>query len=54
VLIGRAAAWGLAGGGQAGVERVLELLRVELSAAMAIAGVTSVEQVDRGILTRAT
>jgi len=54
VLIGRAAAWGLAGGGQAGVERVLELLRIELSAAMAIAGVTSVEHVDRGILTRAT
>jgi len=52
VLIGRAAAWGLAGGGQAGVERVIELLRIELSVAMAIAGVTSVETVDRRILTR--
>jgi len=53
VLIGRAAAWALAAGGQAGVERILELLRVELSVAMAIAGVTSVERVDRKILTRA-
>jgi 4-hydroxymandelate oxidase len=53
VLIGRAAAWGLAGGGQRGVERVLELLRIELSVAMAIAGVTSAEKVDGRILTRA-
>lgn len=53
VLIGRAAAWGLAAGGQAGVERVLELLRVELSVAMAIAGVTNVEHVDRRILVEA-
>jgi 4-hydroxymandelate oxidase len=50
VLIGRAAAWGLAAAGQAGVERVLEMLRVELSVAMAIAGVTSVRQVDPGLL----
>ena len=50
VLIGRAAAWALAAGGQPGVERVLELLRLELSVAMAIAGVTSVERVDRRIL----
>ena len=50
VLIGRAAAWGLAAGGQAGVERVLELLRVELSVAMAIAGVTDVTRVDRTLL----
>jgi 4-hydroxymandelate oxidase len=50
VLIGRAAAWGLAAAGQAGVERVLELLRVELSVAMAIAGVTSVQSVDRDLL----
>lgn len=50
VLIGRAAAWGLGAAGQAGVERVLELLRIELSAAMAIAGVTTVERVDRRLL----
>lgn len=52
VLIGRAAAWGIAAGGQAGVERVLDLLRIELSVAMAIAGVTNVEKVDRRILVR--
>ncbi len=50
VLIGRAAAWGLAAAGQAGVERVLEMLRVELSVAMAIAGVTDVAHVDRELL----
>ena len=50
VLIGRPAAWGLAGGGQAGVERVLELLHTELSVAMAIAGVTTVQQVDRRLV----
>jgi 4-hydroxymandelate oxidase len=53
VLIGRPAAWALAAGGQAGVERMLELLRVELSVAMAIAGVTNVEHVDRGLVVRA-
>ena len=50
VLIGRAAAWALAVGGQPGVERMLELLRVELSVAMAIAGVESVERVPRSLL----
>jgi 4-hydroxymandelate oxidase len=50
VLIGRAAAWGLAAAGQAGVERMLDVLRVELSVAMAIAGVTDVAHVDRSLL----
>jgi 4-hydroxymandelate oxidase len=50
VLVGRPAAWGLAAGGQAGVERVLELIRIELSVAMAIAGVTSVQHVDRDLV----
>jgi 4-hydroxymandelate oxidase len=50
VLVGRAAAWGLAAGGEAGVLRVLELLRVELSVAMAIAGVSDVRQVPREIV----
>jgi 4-hydroxymandelate oxidase len=54
VLIGRAAAWGLAAAGQAGVERVLELLRVELSVAMAIAGVTSVRHVERDLVVART
>jgi 4-hydroxymandelate oxidase len=54
VLIGRAAAWGLAAAGQAGVERVLEMLRVELSVAMAIAGVTDVTHVDRELVVART
>ncbi|MBM4435119.1 MAG: alpha-hydroxy-acid oxidizing protein [Chloroflexi bacterium] len=47
VLIGRAAAWGLAVAGQAGVERVLELLRDELSTSMAIVGARSLADVTR-------
>lgn len=47
VLIGRAAAWGLAVGGQAGVERVLELIREELSSAMAILGAPTVDRIRR-------
>ena len=52
VLIGRAAAWALAAGGADGVARILELLRIELSVAMAIAGVADVTGVDRRILAR--
>jgi 4-hydroxymandelate oxidase len=52
VLVARPVAWGLAAAGQAGVERVLELLRVELSVAMAIAGVTRVDEVPRALLVR--
>jgi 4-hydroxymandelate oxidase len=52
VLVARPVAWGLAAAGQAGVERVLELLRVELSVAMAIAGVIRVDEVPRALLVR--
>lgn len=52
VLIGRAAAWGLAVGGQAGVERVLQLLRDELSSAMAILGAPTVDRITREHVTR--
>jgi 4-hydroxymandelate oxidase len=47
VLIGRPYLWGLAVDGEAGVRRVLELLREELSLAMALAGRPSLESVDR-------
>lgn len=47
VLIGRAAAWGLAAGGQAGVERVFQLIRDELSTSMAIMGTPSLREVRR-------
>ena len=37
--------YGLAAGGQAGVERALELLRAEIERAMALLGVSSVNQI---------
>ena len=45
--IGRAYLYGLAAGGQAGVERVLGLLRVELERTMALAGCRSVAEIGR-------
>ncbi|MEE9263596.1 MAG: alpha-hydroxy-acid oxidizing protein, partial [Vicinamibacteria bacterium] len=42
VCIGRPYLWGLAAFGQAGVERVLELLRAELEIAMKQAGTISI------------
>jgi len=42
VCIGRAYLWGLAADGEAGVARVLEMLRTELELAMALAGCASV------------
>jgi (S)-2-hydroxy-acid oxidase len=47
VLIGRPYLWGLAVDGEAGVRRVLELLREELSLAMALAGRPNLQAVDR-------
>jgi len=49
-LIGRPYLWGLAAGGQAGVERVLALLRAELERAMALAGRPTLADLDRGVL----
>ncbi len=45
VAIGRAALWGLAVDGRAGVEHVLEILRTELDAAMAMCGATRVDEI---------
>ena len=45
--------WGLGAAGQAGVERVLFLLRAELEHAMALAGRPDVTRVDRELLVRA-
>lgn len=50
VAVGRPALWGLAVDGQAGVADVLDILRSELDAAMAMCGVTRVDQIDPGIL----
>ncbi len=48
--VGRPVLWGLAASGQAGVERVLDLLRDELDLALALCGCRSPAEVDRGLL----
>lgn len=49
-MIGRPYLYGLAAGGQAGVERALELLRSEVHLAMMLLGCPSVKALDRGYL----
>jgi isopentenyl diphosphate isomerase/L-lactate dehydrogenase-like FMN-dependent dehydrogenase len=49
VLIGRPYMYGLAAGGEQGVYRVLEILRLELERAMALAGCATVADIDRSI-----
>ncbi len=51
VLIGRAYLWGLAGGGEAGVARVLEILRSDVELSMALAGRPSIAAIDRSLVT---
>ena len=50
VQIGRPYLWGLAAGGQRGVERVVELLVSDLKRAMALTGCPSLRDVDPGLL----
>jgi 4-hydroxymandelate oxidase len=50
VLIGRPYLWGLAVDGQAGVARVLELLRAELDLSMSLAGQPSVSSIPRDLI----
>jgi (S)-2-hydroxy-acid oxidase len=50
VLVGRPCAWGLAAGGEAGVRKVLELLRDELTNAMLTTGCASLADIDSSIL----
>ena len=50
VFVGRPYAWGLAAGGEAGVRKVLELLRDELSNAMITTGCATVNDVDASLL----
>jgi 4-hydroxymandelate oxidase len=52
VLIGRPYLWGLAVGGQQGVEAVIEQLRTELLRAMALVGHTSLKTLDRTLLVK--
>jgi 4-hydroxymandelate oxidase len=50
VLVGRPVLWGLAAGGQQGVELALSILREELDLAMALAGCRNLAEVNRSIL----
>lgn len=50
VMIGRATLYGAAAGGQAGAARALEILKDEISGAMAMLGVTSLAELDRSLL----
>ena len=52
VRIGRPFMWGLAVDGEAGVARVLELLRSELELSMALAGCPTVGAIDRSLVRR--
>lgn len=50
VLIGRPYLWGLAVDGQAGVARVLDLLRTELDLSMALSGRPTIADIGRDVL----
>ena len=50
VLLGRAWAYALAGGGQRGVAHLLQLIEAEMRVAMALTGATSIAAIDRSIL----
>jgi len=52
VAVGRPVVWGPAVGGADGVRRVLEILRDELSLAMALAGCRSIEEVTGDLVIR--
>src|SRR5689334_3622776 len=48
VGVGKLLGWSLAAGGQQGIERMLELLGVEIRTAMGLMGVTSLSDLNRG------
>jgi lactate 2-monooxygenase len=52
VCLGRPYMWGLALGGQAGVEQVLRCLLAELDLTLALSGHTEIAQLERSALTR--
>jgi lactate 2-monooxygenase len=51
VLLGRPYAYGLAAGGQAGVEAVVRQLAAETDLTMALSGARSVRDLDRSFVT---
>jgi isopentenyl diphosphate isomerase/L-lactate dehydrogenase-like FMN-dependent dehydrogenase len=52
VLLGRPFVWGLAADGQAGVTKVLQMLRDEVELALALCGCPNVEAVSTGLVGR--
>ena len=50
MLLGRPIVWGLAVAGEAGVGRVLGVVRDELALAMALSGTPSLSDIDRSLL----
>lgn len=50
VLVGRPYVWGLAAFGPVGVQRVVELLRAELSVAMGLAGLPNLASINRSFV----
>lgn len=52
VLLGRPILWGLAVGGEAGVQHVIELLRDELDIAMALSGCAKLQDIDPSLVLR--
>ena len=49
-MIGRAYAWGLGAGGEAGVAKAVDILSKELSVAMALTGTKSIDDIDSHVL----
>lgn len=49
-MVGRPVLWGLAAGGQGGVERVLEILREELDTALALCGCPSIDAISPNLV----
>ena len=50
VLLGRAWAWALAAGGEAGVRAMLAMIESEMRTAMALTGKRSIGEIDRSVL----
>jgi 4-hydroxymandelate oxidase len=51
-MIGRPYVWGLAHGGQAGAQRVLELLRAELQLDMTLCGCAGLADIKKDLIAR--
>ena len=53
VLLGRAWAYALGAAGEAGVTRMLQIIEAEMRVAMALTGVTRIDQINRDVLVQA-